>query len=223
MVRTKKKIALLIILLAPAAAWSNGFYIGLGGGPEGAKFNKNATLNSPTATVNDNSYLAGTGFFASVFGGYSYTHKALYLAGEANLDYSNVKHQSTNNEFINSNFTNTYYRLRRNIGISLVPGYLCTPTTLFYAKLGYALGFFNISSTDSSTASINKNLQGISFGLGINEVINKRYSMRVEYSQIHYQSTSSTTNDVPASTIKTTNIAPTTGKIELALIYKFSD
>lgn len=218
-----KAVLLLTLLGNMTTAWSHHFYVGVGAGPEMVDFNSNSVVSSPSNFfVTNNSHLSGTGFFGSIFGGYAWIHQAFYLAGEAKLDVTNVKSQASNNEFIHQSFSTAYYRMRRDISFSVLPGYLFTPTTLFYGRLGYSLAYFNISSTDASLSNMNKNLSGIGFGLGINQALNQQFSLRLEYSQVYYQSTSSTTLDRLSNVQKNTNIAPTTGQAEFALLYHFN-
>lgn len=223
MAKITKTILLLALLGNATTAWSHHFYLGVGAGPEMADFNSNSVVSSPgNFFVTNNNHLSGTGFFGSIFGGYAWIHQAFYLAGEAKLDVTNVKSQASNNEFIHKSFSTAYYRMRRDISFSVLPGYLFTPTTLFYGRLGYSLAYFNVSSSDASLSNMNKNLSGIAFGLGINQALNQQIALRLEYSQVYYQSTSSTTLDTLSSVTKNTNIAPTTGQAEFALIYNFS-
>lgn len=217
------KISLLIALFAsPTMAWSSGFYLGLGAGPQSADFNSNATVSRPgDFQVNNNNHLSGTGAFGSIFGGYAWMRQAFYLAGEANFDVSNLKFQTSNNEFLHQKFSTAYYRLRHNWGLSVLPGYLFTPSTLFYGRLGYSVAYFNISSADISLSNVNQNLSGINFGVGINQALNQQIAVRMEYNQVHYQSTSTTSFDPVGNVTKNTNIAPTVGQVEFALLYRF--
>jgi outer membrane immunogenic protein len=216
-----KKISFITFLLACSApAWSNGFYLGGGFGPEIASFNQSATVKQPgNFNVKDTTYLSGTGIFGSLFGGYAVVYSAFYLAGEVNANMSSVTFDSSNYEFLHSSTANTHYRMQYGFGLSILPGYIFTPATLFYGRLGYANGNFNISTNDTSLAKTKKNLSGLRFGVGINQSLSQQIAMRMEYSQVNYRSTSFSVVD--GTTTKTTSIKPTTGQVEFGLVYKF--
>lgn len=157
------------------------------------------------------------GIFGSIFGGYAWLYHAFYLAGEVNADVTNAKSQTTNDEFVHQNFKHVYYRMRHAFGVSILPGYLYTPNTVFYARAGYSLGNFNVSSEDASLSNMNRNVGGICLGVGINHDFTPHLAGRVEYKQVNYQSAGVTT--VTGTTTKNTNIAPITGQVEFALMY----
>jgi len=208
------------LLMLSTSAWSSGFYVGLGAGPETADFNNNATVVKPGSfNVRNNGHLSGTGAFGSLFGGYFWTIKSYFLAAEANVNISNVLSKGSNSEAIHNTYSKADYRMKRTCGLSLLPGYLFSSTTLFFARLGYVNSNYNLSTTDASLASVSKNLNGFRFGLGVSEKLSKMFSMRMEYSQAYYQSTSGTVVDVPADVTKTQKVSPTTGQVEFALIY----
>jgi len=210
----------VILLLCNSTAWSDGFYVGLGGGPEAIDFKQSATISRPGSyLVNDDSRLSGTGLFGSIFGGYAWIHRSFYLAGEGNFEINNANHQRSNDEFIHQTFSSVSYRLPHAFGLNLLPGYLFTPTTLFYARIGYALGHLKVSSSDISIPSFNKNLNGFSFGLGVNQVLSQHVAMRMEYHQINYQDANVTSYDPVGGVAKATTISPTAGQVEFALIY----
>lgn len=217
-----RKIWIFTVLLScPAPALSHYFYLGASTGLETADFNQNATIVLPgTFNTKDHTHFSGTGFFGSLFGGHAWTYGLYYLAGELNANASSVDFNSSNDELINNTVSTTHYRIRHSAGLSIIPGYYFTNNTLVYARLGYANGNFNISTSDTSIANINKYLNGIRLGLGIQLAINNRVSASMEYSQTNYQSTSFT--QVDGTTTKHTDIAPTSGQFALGLVYRYN-
>lgn len=220
------KLASMLYLLSASLSYAAapGFYIGAGMGPENADFDQHARLlvHPPGSThiesnVTDSTHLSGTGLFGTLFAGYGWSKQQFYLAGEVNVNVSSVIFQSKNNEYIHQTFSKTKYRMEHGYGISLIPGYLYSPNTLFYARIGYTNDNLKISTSDVSLANINKNLSGYRFGLGIQEYFTQHMSARMEYSQANYQNEKFTVI-LPAIT-KTTKIIPQTGQVEFSLIY----
>lgn len=219
-----KKIGYAITLLFPLTAFAlnNGFYIGAGAGPESTDFKQTAYITQPgNFNAKDATHLSGTGVFGNIFGGYVWSCKYLYLAGEANYSPSSDEFNSSNSEFIHGSFATTSYKMRYSYSVSLLPGFLWTPCTLFYGRLGYAWGNFQTSTSDISLANVNRTLNGPRYGLGIKQQVYQNFSVRVEYSQIYYRSTHFTTFDPNSSVTKRTNITPSTGQTEFSLVYDF--
>ncbi len=211
----------LMLLSFSTSAWSCGFYVGAGLGPEATDFKQSSTIVSPGSfNVKNTTHFSGTGFFGSLFGGYAWNQKQFYLAGEANINMSSLDFQASNDEFIHSSFSETHYKMQHEVGLSILPGYLFTNTTLFYGRLGYANGNFKISTTDTSLTNINRNLSGFRYGLGMNQTITQHFSVRMEYSHIDYQNTSFTVVD--GAVTKNTSISPKTDQVEFGLVYNFS-
>lgn len=210
----------LILLLISTSAWAQGFYIGAGLGPDTADFKQARNVTRlGSFNVKDTTHLSGTGLFGSIFGGYGWNRNAFYLAGEINANASSVSFDSSNYEFVHSNFADTHYKIEHSFGVSLLPGYLLTDATLFYARVGYANGYFKISTTDSSLANVHKNLSGLRLGLGVNQSFTQQLGARMEYNHISYQSTSFSIVD--GLTTIATRISPETNQVEFSLFYKF--
>lgn len=224
-----RKISLIAFALTFASAdcLANGYYLGAGLGPEGADFTQNVRIivqppgsTSPNADVKDSTHHSGTGLFGTVFGGYQYTRDAYYLAGEANFSATNLEFNSSNTELLTGTTSHTTYKLQTTYGFSLLPGYAYSDDTLFYARIGYANGQFKINTTDSSLASVRRNLNGIRFGLGARRSFTEHISARMEYSQVNYQTAKFWVLADNAVT-KSTQIEPTTGQVEFGLVYSF--
>lgn len=241
-----KKTWLIVILLSSVSTscwawtwtWPNGFspkglYVGAGLGPDIATFDLNAHVRQVQGgrlnfdVINDDR-LGALGIFGTIFAGYGMrfyncfeNRQNLYFAGELNANFSSVEHENSNDEFVHLNFSTTKITIRRNVGISLIPGYFFTDATLFYARVGYTNGRFQISTSDSSLANTTRNLSGVRWGLGLQQCIAQQLSARMEFSQVYYNSTSVSTLDTGSNTTKTTKFTPQTNQVEFGLIYHF--
>ena|GEM_PF-1690104 len=214
-----------VMTLANAAS---GFYVGGGLGPEIANFRVTSHIKvTGVSNIKDDNQLSGTGGFASLFLGYGkplsewgLKTNQFYLGGELNANASSLSHQNSNDEFFHRTFSTTTYRMRYSYGASILPGYLYTDNLLFYGRVGYSSANFTISTSDASLADINRNLNGIQWGLGVQPSLNKQLAMRMDYTYIVYQSTSISTR--PSSFVrKNTQFTPYVNQIEFALIYYF--
>jgi outer membrane immunogenic protein len=213
-------LLLLCLLTQPAIVYANHFYVGIGGGPEAVDFNQSARISVPgTLLVNDNAHVSGTGLFASLVGGYAWLQNCFHLAAEANLDLSNVKNEHFNNDFTDNAFSSLYYRMPYSFGLSLLPGYIFNVNTLFYARVGLAIGFLKASSSDISIPNVNQKVQGVAFGLGIAQTFSEHFAGRMEYRQVNYQDGTARYFNPLTNFKKVTHIAPTSRQVVFELIY----
>jgi outer membrane immunogenic protein len=227
-----RKISILSSLLLASPCFS-GFYVGASVGPEGAVFSQKSHVTRPADPLNplqpgslnvvDKEHFAGMGVFGSLFAGYARTYNRYYLAGEININSSSVKYQLVNDEYAHSTFAKTYFNLRYSEGVSLLPGYLLSENTLVYARIGYMNGKLKIVESDPTIMSSNKNRSGIRYGLGMQHSFTPRLALRMDYSQVSYQSVNSNLFEPFGMVTKTTKITPTTAQVGFGLIYSFDD
>lgn len=207
------------------AAYANGFYVGIGAGPEFADFNQNAhiIIQPPglpiVANIKDAVKYSGRGAMGSLFGGYYFTKQNFYLAGEVGVDEGSVLSSTSNVNSVSGANTATKYRMRNSVNVSVLPGFLCTDFTVFYARLGYSNGNFKVSTTDVSLANINRHLGGLYYGVGVQHMFSPHISARLEYDQAAYEATQFFVVTGPVR--KTTNISNSTSQAMLGLIYTF--
>jgi outer membrane immunogenic protein len=217
-------IAVSLLLLATTAS-ANGFYLGLGAGPGAADFQENAHIvvqpagMAVVSNARNATHLSGTGMVGSLFGGYGVNWNAYYLAGEVNASYSTYQFKTNNSEEISGGNSQTKYRLQSSYGISLLPGFYYMPNTLFYTRVGYENGNFKTSTTDVSLANVDKHLNGFRCGLGVKQTVTRNMALRMDYSHIAYQNTTSTV--VTGTATKRTQVTPTVGQVEISLVYDF--
>jgi outer membrane immunogenic protein len=224
-----KGIIITGLMALSSSVWSAGFYVGAGMGPDTARFDQDAVvIHNPSLNITDKQQHSGTGYFASVFAGYgryfsgfNYDRKNLYLATELNVNASSLQFHSSNTDHFHKSFSSTQFKMDHSFGVSLLPGFLLTDTTLFYGRLGYSLGNFKIFTTDVSLSDTNKNLSGFRYGLGLEQSLTPRVAMRLEYSHIEYQGTSTYTKDPLSTVVKNTQYSPTTNQFEFGVIYRF--
>lgn len=218
----RKASIISIIGLLTSSCFAQGLYIGLGGGLEGADFTQDATIKKPKAfDVIDKQHQAGDGVFGSIFGGYGLNYRCFYLGAEANLNSSTVEFESSNDEFINKNFSQTFYKIRRSYGLSLLPGLILSNSTLLYARVGHSVGRLEISTTDKSLHNENKLLDGTRLGFGIKQTFYHQFSFIIDFSHISYQHVRLFTFDRESEVSKATKIRPETAQIQVGVVYNF--
>lgn len=78
--------------------------------------------------------------------------------------------------------------LRNTFGIRMLPGYLFTQSTLVYIPIGWANSQFSLSSNaPNNVPSYNQRINGLQLGLGIDEAINEKLRLRLEYINTSYR------------------------------------
>lgn len=221
--KTMLRKTLFAFILLPLSCWSAGFYAGAGAGPDIIDFKEYAFIKSqnspPNFDVLDKTHKTGKGVFGSLFAGHGWQYGRWYIAAEANINVSTVEFASANNEYVNSNITDTTFEMPYSYGLSGLPGFLFGDSTLFYGRVGYTNGRFKITTRDNSLASIRRNLGGFRAGLGMNQKINEHLAARMEYSYLRYKKLTFAVLD--NETLKTTTITPTGNQVEFGLIYSF--
>lgn len=209
-------------------------YVGFGIGPEAVVFRQKAVIinrppngGNPTSIIDKNEF-GGEGGFLSLLAGigtrfslFDSNCDNFYLAAEINANSRTLKRKLTNEEFNNFNFSHTYYQMRRDLGISLLPGIFFSDCTLFYARLGYANGRFIVDTTDTSLQNIRRSLNGFRYGFGFRQALNACWAFRIEYNQVTYQKANMFTFDPVGNTRKSTSITPHTKRFEFAVLYTF--
>jgi outer membrane immunogenic protein len=209
----------MVLLPISLSSWSIGPYIGLGVGPDLIDFHQNAHISQlNNFNVIDKTHLAASGVFGSLFAGYARQYNGFYLAGEVNGNISSTRFKSENDEFIHLSFAATKYKINSNYGISVLPGYLYSNTLLFFGRLGYTNGHFKSITSDVSLANVSRNLDGFRAGLGMKQMLNPHWGVRMEYSHIEYSKVHFSALD---NGTKTTSIYPQANQFEFGIIYNF--
>lgn len=225
------------ILAFSASVAQAGFYVGAGLGPDAVDYKQKSHVFQPNtnqfdlipATVQqinfdviDKAHLSGTGLFGTIFAGFNGLNGRFYYAGEVNANLSSSSFRASNEEYVHSNFSSTHYKMNNSFGISALPGFQYTPTTLFYGRLGYQNTHFKTQTTDVSLANVSKHLNGFRYGVGIKQDLSEKVALRMDYSRIAYGDVKMATFDALSSTSKTTSIKPNQQLVEFALVYQFA-
>ncbi len=200
-----------------------GFYVGAGIGPDTVEFKDNSHVFSPgNFDVINKSQLSATGVFGTLFAGYGWLHNQFYLAGELNGNISSAASYAANDEYVHESFASTSLKVKNSIGISVLPGYQFTPTTLFYGRLGLTNSKIQVKTSDISLANASNRIDGFRYGLGIKQAISDRFAVRMDYSRINYHKFESGTFDVLGGVSKTTQRSTTQQLVEFGVVVNFA-
>jgi len=216
------RLLLLTGLALSSPAWGT-LYLGIGAGVDTADYRQRAVITNEDAKAINEAYFAAQGGMASIFLGYGrYYYQRFYLAGELSGSLSDAFFRGFNVELRKGAQSHTLYQIDHNWGVSLLPGYLVTDSTLLYGRAGYSDGRFIIRTTDISLASGTTWLNGFRAGVGIEKFITPKFAIRLEYNHIVYAMRTDTTIDPLSNTTKTTVVTPNTNQFEFDVDYHFT-
>jgi len=220
----KTPLAGLLTLVFASSTAGAAPYIGLGFGPEFADFGQESHISRPGSfDVENKTHLSGLGVLGELFAGYDWTFaRSFNLAGEINAEINSIEAQTSNAEYVHHNFMNTSYKATPTFGISVLPGYIFADNTLLYVRMGYSNTDFQLSTTGAGLSNVSQHVSGFRFGFGVKKALFNNISIRMEYTQVRYQSTSFTTVDTASNVTNTTSIRPQTGEVEIGLLYNFT-
>jgi len=227
-----RKLLIGSILLSTGSIGNamTGFYVGGGLGPDIANVKVTSHVFQPGMhgfNVKNDNQLSATGLFGTIFAGYGKKlsdagrWNNVYLGGELNANLSSLEHQDSNDEFVHQSFSRTTYKMPYSFGASFIPGYVYNDNTLFYGRLGYANGNFKVSTTDASLTNTHKNLSGFRWGLGLQRMITTQVAIRMDYSNVSYNSTTVHTVDSLSAVSKKTQFTPHVNEVAFGLVYCF--
>lgn len=87
--------------------------------------------------------------------------------------------------------------------------------------MGYANGRVKIKESDPTILGSTANRNGVRYGAGIRYNMLERWSFMMDYSQINYSDSKSSTYDPFGNVYKSTRIYPTTAQVDFGVIYNF--
>jgi len=155
---------------APASADPfDGFYVGAEAGYSSSSFESRI---APDVT------LGGDGFNGGLVAGYGKLFDNIYLGGELGGYLSNSS--------ISGSVAGASYEasIRDQIDVSVMPGYLISPETLVYARLGYAYGRMDGKvDTGAGAANAKWNSDGWVLGAGVWLALTDTVGLRADYSR----------------------------------------
>lgn len=228
MLGTTRVISAGFIIFA-ASTVNAGMYAGIGLGSDTVDFAMRSRVyeinpgHPHSFDVINKSHLSATGLFGTLFAGYGTVFQNnLYLGAEINGNLSSTESKGYNHEFVHNSFSDTVIKIKRSIGISVLPGYQFTPATLFYGRLGVTNSTIQVNTSDISLENFSKQRNGFRYGLGIKQNITDRLAVRMDYSRIDYNTINTGTFDPVGKVVKTTQMTPNQQLIEFGLVVNFA-
>lgn len=216
-----KKLALALVASAVALSAANanistGFYLGATAG-YGATTGKVTRSNAGVA-VNGSRDMGGNAANIGIIGGYGWVTGCMYYGGEIGYSFENTKIRDDLGNAANVGSA----ELKRNgyFNAALRGGYLFTPNTMLYVRLGANWGkwTFNVPTAANVKLTGSKNRMSFTPGVGLETAIHKNVLLRVEYTYEFGSSVRAKTNNVNAF-VNAGSIRSQSAKIGLA--YKF--
>ena len=175
-----KKLALALVastvaLGAANANISTGFYAGAttGFGATTAKL----TVGTAAATATGSRDIGGTAANIGLIGGYGWVANCMYYGGELGYTFENSKIRDT----LGRNTSSVELKRNGYFNAAFRGGYLFTPNTMFYVRLGINWGKWTLKDTANPVESGSKNRMSFAPGLGLETAIHKNVLLRVEY------------------------------------------
>ena len=225
-----KKLALALVasavsLSAANANISTGFYLGAtaGYGATTGKFTSARNVAGAQVVTPGSTDIGGNAANIGLIGGYGWVTGCMYYGGEVGYTFENTKVRSTLGAGANTGSV----ELKRNgyFNAALRGGYLFTPNTMFYVRLGMNWGkwtlndslFGDFDNTNRATGS--KNRMSFVPGVGLETAIHKNVYLRVEYNYEFGPSVRAKANNVAKAFTNVGSIRSQSAKIGLA--YKF--
>lgn len=222
-----KKLALALVASAVAvgatqANISTGFYLGaaVGYGATTGKF----TGQNGAVAINGSQDVGANAANIGIMGGYGWVQQCLYIGAELAYTFENAKINSSlgQNQF---GFGAGTMQLKRNgyFNAALRAGYLFTPNTMLYVRLGANWGKRTLNDSLNNFGTTNpgrgsKNRMAFAPGVGLETAVHKNVYLRVEYVYEFGPSVRATNSTVQGfSNVGT--IRNQSGKV--GLVYKF--
>jgi opacity protein-like surface antigen len=224
-----KKLALALVastvaLSAANANISTGFYLGATAGygaTSGKLTGADANPVGGAERVSPGSQdIGGNAANIGIIGGYGWVTGCMYYGGEIGYSFENTKIRST----LGSNTLSTELKRNGYFNAALRGGYLFTPNTMFYVRLGLNWGKWTLNDSlgfdfdNANRATGSKNRMSFVPGVGLETAIHKNVYLRVEYTYEFGPSVRAKANNVVGFT-NVGSIRSQSAKIGLA--YKF--
>ncbi|MDF3033542.1 MAG: hypothetical protein K0R76_496 [Alphaproteobacteria bacterium] len=218
-----KKLALALVAstVAAGAASANigtGFYLGVAGG-YGSTTGKLTGQAANGAAINGSADVGGNAANIGILGGYGWVSGCTYFGGEVGYTFENTKiNESLGNA---ANLAATQLKRNGYFNAALRGGYLFTPNTMMYVRLGGNWGKFTLNSPISSTVTLSGSKNRFSFapGVGLETAVHKNVYLRVEYTYEFGPSVRATSSSAASAFYQVGTIRSQSGKVGLS--YKF--
>ncbi len=216
-----KKLALALVastvaISAASANINTGFYLG-------AAVGYGATTAKGTATGNNsfsgNIAHGDTAANVGIHAGYGWVQNCTYFGGEIAYTFENTKINNTPDGLQQTFKRNGYF------GAALRAGYLFTPTTMAYIRLGGNWGKWklndNVNVTGVPAGAGSKNRFSFTPGFGIETAVQKNVFLRAEYTYEFGPSVTANNNGAAALARSVTFSRVRSQSAKIGLSYKF--
>jgi opacity protein-like surface antigen len=182
-----KKLALVLVastvsLGSTQANITTGFY--LGGAVGSGATTANATGQNIVA-VPGSTNVGTTAFNFGIMGGYGWVFGCMYYGGELGYAYENTKVNDTTTQ--RGGFDSSQLKRTGYFNAALRGGYLFTPNTMLYIRLGINWGKWSLRDSLNNGFSMaqpgsgSKNRPSFVPGFGIETAVHRHVYLRVEY------------------------------------------
>ena len=221
-----KKLALALVasavtLSAANANISTGFYLGATAGFGATSGKATGAVDNGAGVeraVSGSRDIGGNAANIGLIGGYGWVSGCMYYGGEIGYSFENTKIRDT----FNSNTRSSELKRNGYFNAALRGGYLFTPNTMFYVRLGMNWGKWTLNdsflSSVANPAKGSKNRMSFVPGLGLETAIHKNVYLRVEYTYEFGPSVRAKANNV-VGYVNVGSIRTQSAKVGLA--YKF--
>lgn len=234
-----KKLALALVastaVMASAtqANIATGFYVGVHGG-YGATTAKSSGIEAtningiaPGTTNPGSTDIGSVAPNLGLMGGYGWVTGCMYYGGELAYTFEPIKITDTMGQTAPQGGVFNKAELKRSgyFHAGLRGGYLFTPNTMFYIRLGANLSKWYLNDTLNNGFSTNVPGSGskvritVTPGLGLETAIHQHVYLRVEYLFEFGPSVSARNSSASAGSTTTSNVRSQSGKVGLS--YKF--
>ena len=198
---------------APTAPSWEGFYLG---GDIGYGSGVSATTQ-PQST----NFVGSQGFTGGLLGGYNHMLAARWLVGiEADASWSDVNHIDNLDDGF-GDIAEAKFAQKQTYSVRARAGYLLTPGTLLYGTGGWAASLFTLSFNAPNAPFSESDthwLGGAQIGAGIETMLTRNWTARLEYLQTFYANGTFNNSLLLGGPV---DLRPSVGVGRLALIYRF--
>ena len=195
-----------------------GFYLGAGLGYDNDRATNNLVSVAGIDVVDPaKTDLSLTGVAGKIFGGYGQYFDNWYLGAEAFFGLSNADGKDGNDGVANRKISS-----KNSYGLSLIPGYKFTPSTLTFVRLGWTSGKYELKDTVNGigSTSASKRLNGLTVGVGMETQVYDNWSLRGEFDHTEFRNSNVTTNLGGLQFVD--KLAPKANQAMLSVIYHFA-
>lgn len=168
-----------ISAMAQSADWSGAY---AGGALGYGSANYDIIVNAPSLPLNANlPDLGGEGFVGSLQAGYRQQFDQFIVGAQLDGTWGNIENDTS----LSAGGANLDYTLAMTdmYTLSLRGGYLVNPETQVYGLVGYSRGTFdgNLTSNVGLNEDYSFDMNGVSFGAGLETLVTDAISMGIEY------------------------------------------